>query len=109
MFKNLGQMMKQAQEMQERMAALQEEVSRLEVTGQSGGGMVTVTLSGKGDARGLSIDPALLSDPSEKDVLEDLIVAAFNDAKVKADAKMQEETQKLMGGLQLPPGMKLPF
>lgn len=109
MFKNLGQMMKQAQEMQERMAAMQEDIARLEVTGQSGGGMVTVTLSGKGDARGLSIDPALLADPAEKDVLEDLIVAAFNDAKGKADAKMQEETQKLMGGLQLPPGMKLPF
>ncbi len=109
MFKNLGQMMKQAQEMQERMAAMQEDIARLEVTGQSGGGMVTVTLSGKGDARGLSIDPALLSDPAEKDVLEDLIVAAFNDAKAKADAKMQEETQKLMGGLQLPPGVKLPF
>lgn len=109
MFKNLGQMMKQAQEMQERMAAMQDEIGRIEVTGQSGGGMVTVTLSGKGEARGLAIDPSLLADPSEKDVLEDLIVAAFNDAKAKADAKMQEETQKLMGGLQLPPGMKLPF
>lgn len=109
MFKNLGQMMKQAQEMQERMATLQEEISRLEVTGQSGGGMVTAVLNGKGDARALSIDPALLSDPSEKEVLEDLIVAAFNDAKTKADQRMQEETQKLMGGLQLPPGMKMPF
>ncbi len=106
--KNLGQMMKQAQEMQEKMAELQERLGQIEVVGQSGGGMVMVTLNGKSEMRRVQLDPAL--DPnSEGAMLEDLIVAAHNDAKSKLEVRLQEETSKLMGGLQLPPGMKLPF
>jgi hypothetical protein len=106
--KNLGQMMKQAQEMQEKMAELQERLGHIEVTGQSGGGMVTVTLNGKSEMRRVELDPSL--DPkSDGEMLEDLIVAAHNDAKAKLETRLQEETSKLMGGLQLPPGMKLPF
>ena len=106
--KNLGSMMKQAQEMQTRMQEMQAEMERLEVQGTSGGGLVTVTITGKGELRRLSVDPSLV-DPNDKEVMEDLIVAAVNDAKAKADERMRDETQKLMGGLQLPPGMKLPF
>ena len=106
--KNLGQMMKQAQEMQEKMSELQERLGKIEVVGQSGGGMVTVTLNGKSEMRRVELDLAL--DPkSEGQMLEDLIVAAHNDAKSKLEARLQEDTSKLMGGLQLPPGMKLPF
>jgi len=106
--KNLGQMMKQAQELQSRMQEVQERLERAEVTGVSGGGMVSVTLNGKGEMRGLKIDPSLLS-ADEAEVLEDLIVAAHNDAKGRAEAQTQEEMAKLTGGLNLPPGMKLPF
>jgi DNA-binding YbaB/EbfC family protein len=106
--KNLGQMMKQAQEMQARMADMQKRLETEEVTGQSGGGMVQVTLTGKGDARRVSVDPKLM-DGQEKEVLEDLIVAAMNDARAKVDARLAEEMAKLTGGLNLPPGMKLPF
>lgn len=106
--KNLSQMMKQAQEMQSKMAEMQERMADIEVPGQSGGGMVTVVLNGKGEMRSVKIDPALI-DPNDAEVMEDLIVAAVNDAKGKVEARMQEETQKLMGGLQLPPGMKFPF
>lgn len=106
--KNLGQMMKQAQEMQEKMAELQERLAKIEVIGQSGGGMVTVTLNGKSEMRRVALDPSL--DPkSDGEMLEDLIVAAHNDAKSKLETRLKEETAKLMGGLQLPPGMKLPF
>lgn len=108
MFKNLGQMMKQAQEMQERMQRMQDEVAALELTGSSGGGLVSVTINGKGEMRRIDIDPSLIK-PEDKEILEDLLVAAINDARAKADAKMAEETQKLMGGMELPPGMKLPF
>jgi DNA-binding YbaB/EbfC family protein len=106
--KNLAGMMKQAQEMQAKMAELQAKLDAAEVTGASGGGLVRVTSTGKGAMRRLSIDPSLLK-PEDVGVLEDLVVAAANDAKAKAEAMMQEETQKLLGGLQLPPGMKLPF
>ncbi|MGK9170737.1 YbaB/EbfC family nucleoid-associated protein [Inquilinus limosus] len=106
--KNLGQMMKQAQEMQAKMAEMQSRLAEIEVPGQAGAGMVSVVLNGKGELRSLKIDPKL-ADPSEIEVLEDLVVAAFNDAKGKVEAAVQEETQKLMGGLKLPPGMKLPF
>jgi len=106
--KNLGQLMKQAQEMQSKMGQLQETLAALEVTGTAGGGMVTVVLNGKGEARSLRIDPSLLVE-GEAEILEDLIVAAINDAKAKSEARVQEETGKLMGGLQLPPGFKLPF
>ncbi|MDW3205759.1 MAG: YbaB/EbfC family nucleoid-associated protein [Alphaproteobacteria bacterium] len=106
--KNLGAMMKQAQEMQTRMQEMQAQMEDLEIEGGSGGGLITVTVTGKGEVRRLAIDPSLIV-PEDKEVLEDLIVAAINDAKAKADEKMREETQKLMGGIQLPPGMKLPF
>jgi len=101
-------MLKQAKELQAKMAGMQEELADLEITGVSGGGMVKVTLNGKGEARKLSIDPALIND-EEAGVLEDLILAAFNDAKAKVDAHVQEEMAKLTGGLNLPPGMSLPF
>ncbi|EKV32523.1 hypothetical protein co-occurring with RecR [Caenispirillum salinarum AK4] len=106
--KNLGQLMKQAQQMQSKMTEMQEKLGELEVAGTSGGGMVTVTLNGKGEMRGVKIDKSLI-DPEDVEVLEDLIVAAHNDAKGKAEEAMQEEMQKVTGGMQLPPGMKLPF
>jgi hypothetical protein len=106
--KNLSQMLKQAQEMQSKMAEMQTALAEIEVTGQSGGGFVTVTVSGKGDLKRVKIDPKL-ADPAEVEVLEDLIVAAAKDAKSKADAQVQEQMAKLTGGLQLPPGFKLPF
>lgn len=106
--KNLGQMMKQAQAMQERMAEMQAGLERVEITGQSGAGMVQVTLTGKGDLKKLKIDPTLM-DPAEAEVVEDLIVAAHADAKAKVEAHTAEEMAKLTGGLNLPAGMKLPF
>jgi nucleoid-associated protein EbfC len=106
--KNLSQMLKQAQEMQSKMAEMQTALADLEVIGQSGGGFVTVTVNGKGDVKRVKIDPKLV-DPNEVAVLEDLVVAAARDAKTKADAQMQEQMAKLTGGLQLPPGFKLPF
>jgi DNA-binding YbaB/EbfC family protein len=106
--KNIGQIMKQAQQMQTKMAELQAQLAELEVLGLAGGGMVQVTMSGKGELRGVKIDPSL-ADPDDIEVLEDLIMAAANDAKAKVEARVQEEMQKLTGGLQLPPGMQLPF
>ncbi|MEQ8804577.1 MAG: YbaB/EbfC family nucleoid-associated protein [Rhodospirillales bacterium] len=108
--KNLGKMMQQAQEIQAKMANMQEELAELEVTGASGAGMVEVTLNGKGEARGVKIDPSLLSGAdTDVEVLEDLITAAINDAKGKAEREMQARMQDLTGGLGLPPGFKLPF
>jgi DNA-binding YbaB/EbfC family protein len=106
--KNLGKLMKQAQEMQGRMAEMQEALSRLEVSGESGGGMVQATVNGKGEALRMTIDPSLLT-PDEQGMVEDLVVAAFNDARRKAEAVAAEEMSKLTGGLELPPGVKLPF
>ena len=106
--KNLGQMLKQAQEMQTKMQEMQDVLAELEVTGSSGAGMCQVTLNGKGEARQVKIDPALVT-PGDADVLEDLILAAINDAKAKAEEKTREEMSKLTGGLQLPPGFQLPF
>ncbi|WP_193368852.1 YbaB/EbfC family nucleoid-associated protein [Pelagibius marinus] len=106
--KNLGQMMKQAQAMQAKMAEMQEKLGQLEVSGQAGAGMVTATLNGKSELRALKIDPSLV-DPNEVEVLEDLIVAAVNDAKAKVEAKVAEEMRQVTGGLDLPPGMTLPF
>ncbi len=106
--KNLSQMLKQAQEMQSKMAEMKTALEQIEVTGQSGAGLVSVTVSGKGEVRKVKIDPKL-ADPNDLEVLEDLIVAAAKDAKSKADARVQEEMAKLTGGLQLPPGFKLPF
>jgi DNA-binding YbaB/EbfC family protein len=106
--KNIGQLMKQAQEMQAKMAEMQAQLEALELTGASGGGMVQMTLNGKGDLKQIKIDKTLLV-PEEVEVLEDLIVAAFNDARAKVSAHAEQEMQKLTGGLQLPGGMKLPF
>ena len=106
--KNFGQMMKQAQEMQAKMAEMQEGLEALEISGAAGGGLVSVTLNGKGEMRAIKIDPSLVQ-ADEIEVLEDLVTAAFNDAKIKVEAHMQEEMAKLPGGLNLPPGMNLPF
>ncbi len=104
----LGQMMKQAQEIQQKMADLQIEMEAIEVVGKSGGGMCQVTLNGKGQAKKVLIDPALVK-PEDAEVLEDLLVAAINDAKGKSEEIMREKMQDLTGGIPLPPGMQLPF
>jgi DNA-binding YbaB/EbfC family protein len=106
--KNFGQMMKQAQEMQARMAEMQARLDQVEMTGAAAGGMVQVTLNGKGELRKIKLDKSLVV-PDETEVLEDLIVAAFNDAKSRVESHVAEEMGKLTGGLKLPPGMKLPF
>ncbi len=106
--KNLGQMMKQAQQMQAKMQEMQDKLASLEIEGAAGGGMVKVTLSGKYDVRAVEIDPSLVA-PDNTEVLEDLIVAAFRDAKGKVETVMQEKMAELTGGVQLPPGMQLPF
>lgn len=105
---NLGSMMKKLQEMQSRMGAMQQELAEKEITGTAGGGMVTAVMNGKSELRRLSIDQSLVN-PAEKEVLEDLIVAAVNDARAKCDAEAQAQMNKLTGGLPLPPGFKLPF
>ena len=106
--KDLLGLMGKAKEMQAKFQAMQEEIAGIEATGQSGGGLVTVTLSGKFELKSLKIDTTLMR-PDEGEILEDLIVAAHNDAKAKVEALMQEKTRELTAGLQLPPGMKLPF
>ena len=106
--KNLGNMLKQAQAVQQKMAEMQEKLAALEVEGQAGGGMVKATISGRNELKRLKIDKSLV-DPNEVEMLEDLVVAACNDARVKVEAAVAEETQKLTAGLPLPPGMKLPF
>lgn len=100
--------MKQAQEMQAKMAELQESLSAYEAEGESGAGLVTARVSGKGDLRAIKIAPEAM-DPSDPTLLEDLIVAAVGDAKGKAEAYTQEKMQELTGGLGLPQGFKLPF
>lgn len=106
--KNIGQMMKQAQKLQEKMGEMQEQLANTEVTGSSGGGMIEVTLNGKAEVRRVKIDPAVI-DPAEAEMLEDLIVAAINDAKVKVEAHVAEQMSEITGGLKLPPGMQLPI
>jgi nucleoid-associated protein EbfC len=106
--KNMAQMLKQAQQMQAKMAEMQARLDQVEMTGAAGGGMVQVTLTGKGEMRKIKIDKTLV-DPNEIEVLEDLVLAAFNDAKQRVESHVAEEMGKLTGGLQLPPGMKLPF
>jgi nucleoid-associated protein EbfC len=101
-------MMKKAQAMQAKLQEAQDELGRVEVEGASGGGMVAVTMSAKGELRAVRIDPSLMT-PADKEMLEDLILAAFADAKVKADRAAQDKMQSLTEGLPLPPGMKLPF
>jgi nucleoid-associated protein EbfC len=104
--KDLMKMMKQAQEIQGRMQQMQEELAALQAEGQSGGGLVRVTLNGKMEARSVKLDPSLLK-PEDVEMLEDLILAAFQDAKGKVEAALQEKMREVTGGLPLPPGLKL--
>ena len=106
--KDLLGMMSKAKEMQAKFQALQEEIAAMEATGQSGGGLVAVTLTGKFEMRALKIDPSLFKE-DDVEVLEDLILAAHNDAKAKVEAAMQEKTRELTAGLPMPAGFKLPF
>ena len=106
--KNLGGLMKQAQQMQARMQEMQAKLDATEMSGESGAGLVRVTLSGKGELKAIKIDPKL-ADPVDMDMLEDLILAAHRDAKGKIEAMMASEMQNLTGGMSLPPGFKLPF
>ena len=99
-------MMKQAAQLQSRMQEMQAELEQVEVEGAAGGGLVTVRLSGKGEIKGVTIDPSLFK-PEEKEIVEDLIVAAAGDARRKAETVLQEKMQNLTGGLPLPPGPKL--
>ncbi|MGQ0457171.1 MAG: YbaB/EbfC family nucleoid-associated protein [Hyphomicrobium sp.] len=104
--KDLMGMMKQVGQMQARLKEVQEELARAEIEGQSGGGLVKVTLDGKGEIKRVRIDPSLMK-ADEVEILEDLIVAAASDARGKADAAMQAKMSEITGGLPLPPGMKL--
>ena len=105
---NFGNMMKQAKEMQARMAEAEKIIEALEIEGVSGGGSVQITLNGKGAPKRFKIDPSIV-DPDDVEVLEDLLVAAYNDGKKKADAESQKEMKKVTGGMSFPSGMGLPF
>ena len=105
---NIGNMMKQAQQLQKKMTEAQEKLNEIEVEGSSGGGLVKVTATAKGVFKRITIDDTLLK-TDEKEILEDLIIAAINDAKEKGETVAQEQMKSLTGGLPLPPGMKLPF
>ena len=105
---NIGNMMKQAQQLQKKMADAQEKLNAIEVEGVSGGGVVKVVATAKGEVKRIDLDESLLK-PEDKEITEDLIVAAINDAKQKGEAAAQEEMKSVTGGLPLPPGMKLPF
>lgn len=106
--KDILGLMKKAQEMQARMQDMQAEMDTMLVEGQAGGGMVKVTMTAKGALKGVAIDPSLLK-PDEKEIIEDLIVAAHEDARRKAENVMAEKMKDMTAGLPLPPGMKLPF
>lgn len=106
--KDLADILKQAQTMKARMGEIQERAAAIEVEGKAGAGMIAVTLNGKGELKSVSIDPSLFS-TEEREVVEDLIVAAHNDAKAKLEARMQEEVGKMASDMGLPPGFKLPF
>ena len=106
--KDMFGLMKQAQAMQQKMADLQAELENITVEGQSGAGMVRVTMTAKGAMRGVAIDPSLMKE-SEKEIVEDLIVTAHEDARRKGEALVAEKMQAITAGLPLPPGMKLPF
>ncbi|MDU6409979.1 YbaB/EbfC family nucleoid-associated protein [Chimaeribacter californicus] len=103
----LGNLMKQAQQMQEKMQQMQEEVAKMEVTGESGAGLVKVTINGAHNCRRIEIDPSLMED--DKDMLEDLVAAAFNDAARRIDEASKEKMSSVSSGMQLPPGFKMPF
>lgn len=104
---NFGNMMKQAQALQRSMEKMQQEIAEMEIVGEAGGGMVRVTLNGRHEARRVQIEPAAIGD--DREMLEDLIAAAINDAVRKVEARTQEKMSGLMSGMKLPPGMKLPF
>lgn len=106
--RDLMGMMGKAKEMQAKFEAMQEEIANLEMTGQSGGGVVRVTMSGRFEMKKLDIDPSVFKE-EDAEILEDLIVAAHNDAKGKVEAEMQKKTEEMTAGLPIPPGMKLPF
>jgi nucleoid-associated protein EbfC len=99
-------LMKQAADLKSKMEAMQAELDHIEVEGSAGGGLVTVKLSGKGEMKGVKIDDSLIK-PEEKEIVEDLIVAAFGDARRKAETLLQEKMKEVTGGLPLPPGLKL--
>ena len=103
----IGQLMKQAQQMQEKMKQAQDELENITVIGESGGGMVSITMTCKNEIKKINIDEVLFNE--EKDMLEDLLIAAFNDATRRAEKKTQESMSGMTSGLNLPPGMKLPF
>ena len=105
---NLGNMMKQAQQLQKKMNEAQEKLNSIEVEGVAGGGLVKVIATAKGDIKSISIDETLLK-PSEKEMIEDLVLAAINDSKKKAEERASEEMKSITGGISLPPGFKLPF
>ncbi len=104
---NINELMKQAQQMQQKMQQLQAEAAKVEVTGESGAGMVTVVMNGRHDVRKVSIDPSVLSE--DKEFLEDLLAAAVNDAVRKVEESQREQMEKLTGGMQMPPGFQMPF
>ena len=105
---NFNDMMKKAQEMQKKMQEIQESLANLEVEGTAGGGMVKIIMNCKNEVKKIELDPSIIKE-EEKQMMEDLIVAALNDAKTKAEEKSKEEMAKLTGDLGLPPGMKIPF
>lgn len=106
--KNLAGLMKQASQMQSKMQEMQTKLESTELTGEAGAGLVKVTLNGKGDLKRIKVDPKVI-DPADAEMMEDLILAAHRDARSKIEAFAADEMQKATGGLQLPPGMKLPF
>lgn len=106
--RDLMGMMKKAQELQEKMGRMQEEMQRTEITGSAGGDMVSVTLNGKGDMKALSIDPGLVAD-GDVEIIEDLIIAAHADARARVEDEMKKRMEDMTAGMPLPPGMKLPF
>ncbi|MDW6092395.1 YbaB/EbfC family nucleoid-associated protein [Vibrio rhizosphaerae] len=103
----MGNLMKQAQQMQERMQKLQEEIANMEVTGEAGAGLVKVTMTGSHSVRRVEIDESLMED--DKEMVEDLVAAAFNDAARRVEETQKEKMSSVTGGMQLPPGMKMPF
>ncbi len=107
MFKDMGDIMKQAQQMQEKMADMQKELANKEVVGESGAGLIKVTMTGKHDVTNVNIDPSLMSE--DKEMLEDLLAAAVNDAVRRVEDSNKDMMSQLTGGMQMPPGFKMPF
>ena len=105
---NFNQFLKQAQSMQKKMQEMQDSMGNTEYVGKSGGGLVQITMTGRGEMRKVQLDASIIK-ADEKEMLEDLIVAAFSDAKQKADADSQDSMNSALGGMQMPPGFKLPF